>query len=77
MRVFNAIVVGLDAMGSTCHLVQDGKKVLGLKMFPTAKDKGLSHRASRVICEVDVRVRSIWRKGESNETRNGGSRTHS
>jgi hypothetical protein len=49
MRVVDAILVGLGAMGSTYHLAQDDKKVLGLEAFTTAHLKGSSHGASRVI----------------------------
>jgi sarcosine oxidase len=49
--MFDAIVVGLGAMGSAAayQLSQRGRKVLGLEAFTPAHDKGSSHGSSRII----------------------------
>jgi sarcosine oxidase len=48
---YDAIVVGLGAMGSaaTFHLAQRGLRVLGLDMFPLGHDQGSSHGHHRMI----------------------------
>ncbi|WP_313899616.1 N-methyl-L-tryptophan oxidase [Tunturiibacter gelidoferens] len=50
-RTFDAIVVGLGAMGSATayQLSKRGAKVLGLEAFTPAHDKGSSHGESRII----------------------------
>ncbi|MFL5803221.1 MAG: N-methyl-L-tryptophan oxidase [Roseiflexaceae bacterium] len=49
--IYDAIVVGLGAMGSAaaCELAQRGKRVLGLERYTAAHDKGSSHGHSRII----------------------------
>ncbi|MGE0859193.1 MAG: N-methyl-L-tryptophan oxidase [Gammaproteobacteria bacterium] len=51
MTSFDAIVVGLGAMGSAAalHLARRGAKVLGLEQFTLAHDRGSSHGESRLI----------------------------
>jgi sarcosine oxidase len=51
MTNFDAIVVGLGAMGSAAayHLAGKGKTVLGLEAFGPAHDRGSSHGESRII----------------------------
>lgn len=48
---YDAIVVGLGAMGSaaTYHLAQRGQRVLGLEMFAPGHDQGSSHGHHRMI----------------------------
>jgi len=48
---YDAIVVGLGAMGSAAahHLAARGQRVLGLEQFGFGHDRGSSHGASRVI----------------------------
>jgi sarcosine oxidase len=54
IRHFNAIVVGLGAMGSATlyHLARRGWKVLGLEQFAPGHDRGSSHGDSRIIRET-------------------------
>jgi len=54
MRSFDAIVLGLGAMGSSAALacVQRGQKVLGLEQFSLVHNQGSSHGQSRIIREV-------------------------
>jgi sarcosine oxidase len=51
---YNAIVVGLGAMGSatTYHLAQRGWRVLGLEQFAAGHRRGSSHGDSRIIRET-------------------------
>jgi sarcosine oxidase len=51
LEIFDAIVVGLGAMGSATayQLAQRGKTVLGLEKFTPAHDQGSSHGSSRII----------------------------
>ena len=48
---FDAIVLGLGAMGSAAayHLASRGKRVLGIEQFTSPHDKGSSHGGSRII----------------------------
>lgn len=48
---FDAIVVGLGAMGSATvyHLAKSGQRVLGLEMFRPGHDRGSSHGEHRMI----------------------------
>ena len=48
---FDAIVLGLGAMGSAAvyHLASRGKRVLGIEQFTSPHDKGSSHGSSRII----------------------------
>jgi sarcosine oxidase len=51
---YNAIVVGLGAMGSATlyHLAQAGWRVLGLEQFAPGHTRGSSHGDSRIIRET-------------------------
>ena len=51
---FDAIVVGLGAMGSAaaCHLAGRGKRVLGLDRFAPPHAFGSSHGQTRIIREA-------------------------
>ena len=51
---FDAIVVGLGAMGSAAayHLARSGKRVLGIDRFRPPHDRGSSHGRSRIIREA-------------------------
>jgi sarcosine oxidase len=53
MQSFDAIVIGLGAMGSAtlCHLAELGASVLGIEQFRAGHDKGSSHGDSRIIRE--------------------------
>jgi sarcosine oxidase len=53
MRAYDAIVVGLGAMGSATlyHLARRGKRILGLEQFRYGHDLGSSHGDSRIIRE--------------------------
>lgn len=53
-RSYNAIVVGLGAMGSATlfHLARRGWHVLGLEQFTPANTQGSSHGDSRIIREM-------------------------
>jgi len=50
-QVYDAIVIGLGAMGSSaaCHLAQRGLSVLGLEQFDLGHALGSSHGQSRII----------------------------
>lgn len=52
--VYDAIVVGLGAMGSatTYHLARRGARVLGLEQFAPRHTRGSSHGDSRIIREL-------------------------
>ena len=53
-EVYDAIVVGLGAMGSatTYHLARRGARVLGLEQFAPRHTLGSSHGDSRIIREL-------------------------
>ncbi len=75
-RRYNAIVVGLGAMGSAtlCQLALRGWKVLGLEQFSPGHSLGSSHGDSRVIRETYFehplyvplvqRAHDLWRELE-------------
>lgn len=50
-HTYDAIVVGLGAMGSaaTCHLARRGYNVLGIEMFQPGHDRGSSHGHHRMF----------------------------
>ncbi|MGH7652830.1 MAG: N-methyl-L-tryptophan oxidase [Gemmatimonadaceae bacterium] len=54
MKHYDAIVVGLGAMGSAtlCHLALRGARVLGLEQFAQGHTLGSSHGDSRIIRET-------------------------
>jgi sarcosine oxidase len=80
-RVFDVIVVGLGAMGSSAayHLAKRGAKVLGLEARTAAHDQGSSHGESRIIRQayfedpayvpLVLRAYELWEEleGESNQ----------
>lgn len=51
MQTYDAIVIGLGAMGSaaTYNLAQHGIRVLGIDRFPACHDRGSSHGETRII----------------------------
>ena len=57
-ETFDAIVVGLGAMGSaaTYHLARRGQRVLGLEMFRPGHDQGSSHGEHRMIRKSSFRI---------------------
>jgi len=71
-RRFDAIVIGLGAMGaSACaHLAREGLRVLGIEQFTRAHDRGSSHGGSRVVrwtyfehasyVPLLTRARALW-----------------
>jgi len=75
-RQYNAIVVGLGAMGSATlyHLALRGWRVLGLDQFAPGHTKGSSHGDSRIIRETYFehplyvplvrRAHALWRELE-------------
>jgi sarcosine oxidase len=75
-RSYNAIVVGLGAMGSAtlCQLALGGWRVLGLEQFPAGHSLGSSHGDSRIIREsyfenplyvpLVQRAHDLWRELE-------------
>ncbi len=75
-RSFDAIVVGLGAMGSATlfHLARRGLRVLGLEQFSEAHQLGSSHGDSRIIRETYFehplyvplvrRAHALWRELE-------------
>ena len=75
-RHYNAIVVGLGAMGSATlyHLARRGWRVLGLEQFAPAHKHGSSHGDSRIIRETYFehplyvplvrRAHELWRELE-------------
>ncbi|MDP9205232.1 MAG: N-methyl-L-tryptophan oxidase [Gemmatimonadota bacterium] len=79
---YNAIVVGLGAMGTATlyHLAQRGWSVLGLEQFSSGHTRGSSHGDSRIIRETYFehplyvplvqRAHELWRDLEE---RTGGS----
>src|SRR5450759_3906134 len=75
-RSYDAIVVGLGAMGSATlfHLARRGLRVLGLEQFSEAHQLGSSHGDSRIIRETYFehplyvplvqRAHKLWRELE-------------
>jgi len=75
-RPYNAIVLGLGAMGSAtlCQLALRGWRVLGLDRFPAGHSLGSSHGDSRIIRETYFenplyvplvqRAHELWRELE-------------
>jgi sarcosine oxidase len=75
-RQYDAIVVGLGAMGSAtlCHLALGGWRVLGLEQFSVGHSLGSSHGDSRIIRETYFehplyvplvqRAHQLWRELE-------------
>ncbi|MEA2763870.1 MAG: sarcosine oxidase, partial [Gemmatimonadaceae bacterium] len=75
-RHYNAIVVGLGAMGSATlyHLARRGWRVLGLEQFEPGHKQGSSHGDSRIIRETYFehplyvplvrRAHELWRELE-------------
>ena len=75
---YNAIVIGLGAMGSATlyHLAQRGWRVLGLEQFEPGHNRGSSHGDSRIIRETYFehplyvplvrRAHELWRELERN-----------
>jgi len=73
---YNAIVIGLGAMGSATlyHLAQRGWRVLGLEQFEPGHNRGSSHGDSRIIREsyfehplyvpLVRRAHELWRELE-------------
>jgi sarcosine oxidase len=73
---FDAIVLGLGAMGSAAayHLALRGKRVLGIEQFTSPHDKGSSHGGSRIIRQayfespdyipLVLRAYELWRRLE-------------
>ena len=73
---YNAIVIGLGAMGSATlyHLAQRGWRVLGLEQFTPGHKRGSSHGDSRIIRETYFehplyvplvqRAHELWRELE-------------
>jgi sarcosine oxidase len=74
--VYDAIVVGLGAMGSAAayHLAARGQRVLGLEKFGAAHNLGSSHGDSRIIRQayhehpsyvpLALRAYELWRRLE-------------
>ncbi|MFC0470513.1 N-methyl-L-tryptophan oxidase [Halalkalibacter kiskunsagensis] len=50
-KIYDVIIIGLGAMGSTAayQLAKRGQRVLGLEQFGPAHDQGSSHGGSRII----------------------------
>jgi sarcosine oxidase len=79
---FDAIVVGLGAMGSAAayHLARRGSRVLGLEARTIAHDQGSSHGESRIIRQayfehpsyvpLVVRAYRLWEELEAESGRN-------
>jgi sarcosine oxidase len=69
-RHYDAIVVGLGAMGSATlyHLAQRGSRALGLERFSAGHRRGSSHGDSRIIRETyfehPLYVPLVWRAHE-------------
>jgi sarcosine oxidase len=75
-RHYNAIVIGLGAMGSATlyHLARRGWRVLGLEQFAPGHQRGSSHGDSRIIRETYFehplyvplvrRAHELWRELE-------------
>jgi sarcosine oxidase len=76
-RAYNAIVIGLGAMGSATlyHLARRGWRVLGIEQLTPANELGSSHGDSRIIREMYFenplyvplvqRAYELWRELES------------
>lgn len=74
---FDAIVLGLGAMGSAAayHLASRGLRVLGIEQFTPAHDRGSSHGGSRMIRQayfespdyipLVLRAYELWRRLEA------------
>ncbi|MFN2637162.1 MAG: N-methyl-L-tryptophan oxidase [Gemmatimonadaceae bacterium] len=74
--IYDAIVVGLGAMGSATlwHLARRGKRVLGLEQYERGHNRGSSHGDSRIIREMYFehplyvplvqRAHELWRELE-------------
>jgi sarcosine oxidase len=81
MKRYDAIVVGLGAMGSAtlCHLARRGRRVLGLEQFAPGHQLGSSHGDSRIIREqyfenplyvpLVQRAYELWRELEAQSGR--------
>src|SRR6185503_16340165 len=75
-RHYQAVVVGLGAMGSATlyHLAQQGARALGLEQFAAGHTRGSSHGDSRIIRETYFehplyvplvqRAHELWRELE-------------
>src|SRR5579863_1877469 len=75
-RSFDAIVLGLGAMGSAAayELASRGARVLGIEQFTSPHDKGSSHGGSRIIRQayfespdyipLVLRAYELWRRLE-------------
>lgn len=82
MRAYDAIVIGLGAMGSASlyHLARRGKRVLGIEQFSQGHPLGSSHGDSRIIREqyfehplyvpLVQRAYELWRELEEESGRN-------
>lgn len=81
MQAFDAIVVGLGAIGSgaTYHLARRGVKVLGIDMFEAGHDLGSSHGDHRMIRRwshrpgfhpLAERAFELWRELEAESGQN-------
>lgn len=76
-KSFDAIVLGLGAMGSAAayHLASRGVRTLGIEQFTSPHDEGSSHGGSRMIRQayfespdyipLVLRAYDLWRKLES------------
>jgi len=81
MRAYDAIVIGLGAMGSSTlyHLARRGHRVLGIEQFSQGHDLGSSHGDSRIIREqyfehplyvpLVQRAYDLWRELEEESGR--------
>jgi sarcosine oxidase len=81
MRAYDAIVIGLGAMGSATlyHLARRGKRVLGIEQFSQGHQLGSSHGDSRIIREqyfehplyvpLVQRAYDLWRELEEESGR--------
>ena len=81
MQRYDAIVIGLGAMGSSTayQIAAKGKTVLGLEQYTPAHDRGSSHGKSRVIrltlyreaiyIQLLKRAYELWRQAEQDSGR--------
>lgn len=81
MRAYDAIVIGLGAMGSATlyHLARRGRRVLGIEQFSQGHELGSSHGDSRIIREqyfehplyvpLVQRAYDLWRELEEESGR--------